>query len=39
MELRTKYPLAGLDFNSRLEIHPGLKDLEKIKDIAKKIAL
>jgi phosphoribosylanthranilate isomerase len=39
MELRTKYPLAGLDFNSRLEIQPGFKDLEKIKDIAKKIAL
>jgi phosphoribosylanthranilate isomerase len=39
MELRTKCPLAGLDFNSRLEIQPGLKDLEKIKDIAKKIAL
>ena len=38
-QLGTKYPLVGLDFNSRLEIHPGLKDLEKVKDIAKKLAL
>jgi phosphoribosylanthranilate isomerase len=37
--LGTKYPLVGLDFNSRLEIQPGLKDLKKVRDIAKKIAL
>ena len=37
--LGTKYPLVGLDFNSRLEIQPGLKDLEKVKDIAKILAL
>jgi len=37
--LGTKYPLVGLDFNSRLEVHPGLKDLEKVRDIAKKLAL
>ena len=38
-QLGTKYPLVGLDFNSRLEIQPGLKDLKKVRDIAKKIAL
>lgn len=37
--LGTKYPLVGLDFNSRLEIQPGRKDLEKVKDIAKKLAV
>jgi phosphoribosylanthranilate isomerase len=38
-QLGTKYPLVGLDFNSRLEIQPGLKDLKKVIDIAKKLAL
>lgn len=37
--LGTKYPLVGLDFNSRLEMQPGLKDLKKVRDIAKKIVL
>jgi phosphoribosylanthranilate isomerase len=32
--LTNKYPLFALDFNSKLEIMPALKDIEKVKVIA-----
>jgi len=34
MLLAQKYPLFALDFNSKLEIMPALKDIEKVKVIA-----
>ena len=37
LELSKKYPIEVLDFNSKLEIDPGLKDVSKVKAVGKNI--
>jgi len=37
LELAKKYPIEVLDFNSKLEIKPGVKDLSKVKEVGKLI--
>lgn len=37
LELSKKYPIEVLDFNSKLEIEPGLKDVSKVKAVGKNI--
>ncbi len=39
LRLCANYPLFALDFNSKLEITPGVKDLERIKNMTKNIKL
>ncbi len=34
MLLAQKHPLFALDFNSKLELKPALKDIEKVKEVA-----
>ena len=36
ISLSAQFPIYALDFNSKLELSPGLKDLEKVKNISKK---
>lgn len=33
--LAQKYPIYALDFNSKLELEPALKNIEKVKEVAK----
>jgi phosphoribosylanthranilate isomerase len=37
MALSSVYPIEVLDFNSKLELSPGLKDAEKVRRLSKKI--
>lgn len=35
ISLSAQFPIYGLDFNSKLESLPGVKDIEKVKNISK----
>lgn len=37
VELSKKYPIEVLDFNSKLEIEPGVKDVSKVREVGQKI--
>ncbi|MEY2793357.1 MAG: Phosphoribosylanthranilate isomerase [Bacteroidota bacterium] len=39
IDLGKKYPIEVLDFNSKLEIKPGLKEVSKVVEISKKIKI
>lgn len=38
MELSKKYPIHALDFNSKVEIRAGLKDVQEVREISKIVA-
>ncbi len=39
MELAKIYPIEVLDFNSKLEIEPAVKDVTKVREVGKNLAL
>lgn len=38
MELSKKYPIHALDFNSKIEVKAGLKDVQVVREISKRLA-